>query len=343
VEVLPANSDRSQSPLRIVVLLGGPSAEREVSLRSGTAVAAALAARGHCVTRLDPAAAVAQATNATSDVRLDQSVWAIRDFDWQGVDVAYNALHGTFGEDGQIQLILESLGIAYTGAGVAASRVGFSKRETKERLLATGLPTPEGYSCDAATTEAEAVELATSLGFPVVLKPDRQGSSIGVSIVPDAARLPAAIELCQRYGPAWLIERFVAGTEWTVPVWDDEALPAIQIVPAAGFYDYEAKYHSNDTQYRIDPAETARSWKLELQALAVRAAAAIGCAGLSRVDFRVSTSGEPFILEINTSPGMTDHSLVPKAAAYAGWSLGALCEEDCRRALQNQRTRLHQT
>jgi D-alanine-D-alanine ligase len=329
-------------PLTVLVLLGGPSAEREVSLVSGRCVADALTRRGHRVIELDPTPSPLLSGPGTPlDFRqaLCEARQRLERFDWSAVDVVFNALHGTFGEDGTVQELLESLGVPYTGSGPEASRCGFHKWKARRRFEAHGLPTPRGvlFRTDWPTSRMAAA--ARSLEWPVVIKPEAQGSSLGVSIVRRPADLPAAVERCARYGAVGLIEEYIAGTEWTVGVWDDFVLPLIEIVPAQEFFDYTAKYADERTAYRFSshlPEETMQ----RMATAGRRAARAVGAEGLSRVDVRVDASGTAWVLEVNTSPGLTDHSLVPKAAARMGLSLGVLCEQECQRAIVRRRGRL---
>lgn len=303
-----------QPSLRVLLLSGGPSAEREISLESGRAVARALTEAGHRVTCFDPAEGHLHGVVAAD------------------YDVAFNALHGAFGEDGQVQQILEHLGLPYTGSGPEASRTAMSKSAAKECLLAAGLPTPrhvfvfERDCADGIRRKAE------TIGYPLVVKPDSQGSSLGVTIVTQPEGLPAALNRCFHYGCIGLMEAAVLGTEWTVAVVDDEALPPIQIVPGSEFYDYSAKYESDVTQYLFEE-DAPQADRDKLQTIALRACAAVGTAGIARVDFRLDRYRQPWILEINTIPGFTSHSLVPKAAERRGISFRELCERALESAL----------
>lgn len=331
-------------PLTIVVLRGGPSAEREVSLVSGRCVADALARRGHRVIELDPSPLPSPShSGAAAAIDLPRAMTEARrrlqQFDWSSVDVVFNALHGTFGEDGTVQAMLDSLGVPYTGSDGEASRSGFHKWEAKRRFEAYGLRTPRAVLFRTDWPADRIAAAAQALGRPVVVKPEAQGSSLGVSVVRRAEDLPGAVRRCAVYGAVGLLEEYIAGAEWTAPVWDDFVLPLIEIVPAQEFFDYAAKYTDERTAYRFCshlPEETmqgiARAGRL--------AARAVGAEGLSRVDLRVDAAGVPWVLEVNTSPGMTDHSLVPKAAARMGLSLGVLCEQECRRAMERRRGRL---
>lgn len=320
-------------PRRIGVLLGGPSAERAVSLESGRCVAEALESRGCEVTLIDTGDPAVDGTPGGS-VAAARQVLAARD--WSGVDVVFNALHGTFGEDGQLQALLDGLGVPYTGSSAAASHCAMQKSLAKRRFDASGVPTPCGLTIDAGWPAGRIAAAAGAIGWPLVVKPDAQGSSLGVSIVRHPAGLDDALRRAAEYGRQVLIEEYIAGTEWTVPVWDDQVLPLIEIAPASGFYDYGAKYLDDQTAYRLDfnlPPEVVQT----IAQAGLAAARSVGADGLARVDLRLDQAGRPWVLEVNTSPGMTSHSLVPKSAARAGYSLGDLCAEECRRALARWR------
>jgi len=308
------------SPLTVAVLAGGTSAERSISLQSGAAVAAALAARGHKVRMVDPA-----------DVSID-------DYPWAEVDMAFLALHGTFGEDGGVQRILERLGVAFTGSGSEASRLAFAKSAAKERFTQASVPTPE-YSLIHETDSLERIDdLASRIGYPLVVKPDAQGSSIGVSIVTSLTGLHEAVDCCFCHDDFGLIERAIPGTEWTLGVIDEDPLPLIQITTPRGFYDFEAKYQDNATQYLLDQPLSAEQSRL-ITETGLAACRSLGTSGAARVDIRVDEQGRPWVLEVNTIPGMTDHSLVPKAAAKVGLDMGQLCELLIARALLLHATR----
>jgi D-alanine-D-alanine ligase len=324
------------SPLSIVVLAGGPSAERAISLRSGAAVAAALEQRGHAIRWFDPNAGF-PATPARDDPELiATAAAAVSRFPWSGVDVAFNALHGPFGEDGRLQGLLARLAVPCTGSGADASRHGFHKSLARRRFQRAGLNVPRGIALHISDPPDRLEIAAARLRYPVVLKPEAQGSSLGVTIVRERAELAAAAASAFSFGEHALLEEFIPGSEWTVPVWDDATLPAIRIEPAAGFFDYAAKYADDRTAYCIDP-QTAPDPGARIATTGRQAAHAIGAKGLSRTDLRVTPAGEIYVLEVNTSPGMTDHSLVPKAAAHQGLSLGSLCEQECRRAIDRYR------
>jgi D-alanine-D-alanine ligase len=292
---------------RIVVLLGGDSAEREISLASGRAVIAALTERGHVVASLDP---------------LETPV---PQFAWTAGDVALLALHGRYGEDGHVQTQLETLGIPYTGAGPEASRVAFSKSSAKLEFLRHEVPTPAHVTIHQSNSIGRLRRLAEAVGYPLVVKPDQQGSSLGVSLVERPYQLAAAVAHALSFGSLGLIEKAIRGTEWTVGFLDSQALPPICITTPHPFFDFDAKYADEQTRYDFDGPLPAPRRDRVVRA-AQQACRSVGVVGLSRVDLRVDESGDPWVLEINTVPGLTDHSLVPKAAARIGWSLGELCE-----------------
>jgi D-alanine-D-alanine ligase len=299
---------------RIVVLAGGPSAERDISLASGWAVVRTLRIGGHHVVWCDPAE-----TELTA-------------FAWEPRDVAFIALHGTFGEDGEVQRILDRLGIPYTGSDAETSALAFSKSASKERFRQCGVPTPAAAVIHESDDARHIERLARGLGYPLVVKPDRQGSSLGVTVVPSPNELPAALALCFHYGPHGLLESFVEGTEWTVGLLDGTPLPPLRVETPRGFYDYEAKYRDEATRYHFDsdlPAGVLR----HVTRTAQDAAGSLGTTGPVRVDLRLDRHLEPWVLEVNTVPGLTDHSLLPKAAAHIGLSFGDLCERALTSAL----------
>lgn len=292
---------------KVAVLFGGTSAEREISLKSGNAVLAALKRRGVDAHAFDPA------ERPLSDLKA------------QGFDRVFLILHGRGGEDGTAQGALELLGIPYTGSGVMASAVGMDKWRTKLLWRGAGLPVPD-YALLDANSDFDAVE--RRLGLPLFVKPANEGSSVGVTKVKTPGTLGAAWREAARHDPLVLAERYVGGGEFTVGMLGEgdslRALPVVKIEPATEFYDYEAKYFRDDTRYLcpsgLDPEKEA-----EMQALARRAFTVLGCRGWGRVDVLMDTDGSPYLLEINTAPGMTDHSLVPMAARAAGIDFPDLC------------------
>ena len=285
---------------KVAVLFGGASAEREVSLKSGSRVLAALQSQGVDAHAFDPV-----------ERKLDELA---------GFDRAFIALHGRHGEDGTIQGALELMHIPYTGSGVMASAVGMDKWRTKLLWRSVGLPIPEFVMLDA-TSDFAAVE--AQLGLPLFVKPACEGSSIGVTKVRQAGELHVAYLEAAKHDPLVIAEKGVLGGEYTASILGDEALPIIKIEPATDFYDYEAKYFRDDTAYRC-PCGLPEARELDIRAQALEAFRVLGCRGWGRVDFLMDEAGNAYMLEVNTSPGMTDHSLVPMAARVAGISYEAL-------------------
>jgi D-alanine-D-alanine ligase len=285
---------------KVAVLFGGKSGEREVSLKSGAAVLAALLRNGVDAYAFDPA---------------QRDLHELEKF-----DRAFISLHGRFGEDGTIQGALELMEIPYTGSGVLASSVGMDKWRTKLLWRSAGIITPDFELIDA-NSDFAAVE--ARLGLPLFVKPANEGSSIGISKVKKTGELKAAYEFAAKSDPLVIAEKFVGGGEYTVGILGDVALPIIRIVPANEFYDFEAKYVRDDTQYLCPCGLTAEK-EAQIQAEAVQAFKAIGGRGWGRVDFLMDEAGKHYFLEVNSSPGMTDHSLVPMAAKAAGISFDEL-------------------
>ena len=282
----------------VAVLMGGGSAEREVSLRSGQAVLAALRARGVNAQGIDADRAILT-TLATGNF-----------------DRAFIILHGRGGEDGVIQGALELLGLPYTGSGVLASALGMDKLRTKQVWQGAGLPTPAYRMIDSAAALAVA---ADELGLPLAVKPSCEGSSIGISRVTDSAQIQAAWERAVACHSPVLVEPWIQGQEYTGALLQGEALPLIRLETPRDFYDYEAKYYAADTRY-LCPCGLPAAQEAALRDLVRRAYAAVDGSGWGRVDLMVDTQGQPWLLEVNTVPGMTDHSLVPMAAKVAGLS-----------------------
>lgn len=290
---------------KVAVMLGGTSAERPVSLNSGAAVLAALTRQGVDAHAFDPA------KRSLGDLASGE------------FDRVFIALHGRFGEDGCMQGALELMGIPYTGSGVLASALGMDKWRTKLVWRAAGLPTAD-WEMLAATSDFAAVE--ARLGLPLFVKPAREGSSIGMSKVTQRGGLEAAYHVAAQHDALVLAEKFLGGAEYTAAILGERALPLIRLEPSAAveFYDFEAKYLRNDTRYHC-PAGIPSADEAAFQALALDAFRIVGCRGWGRVDFMLDAHGQPFLLEINTSPGMTDHSLVPMAARAAGIGFDELC------------------
>jgi len=283
--------------------MGGKSAEREISLKSGAMVLAALKKSGVDAHAFDPRVSGFEALKS------------------QGYARAFIALHGRFGEDGTVQGALEYLGIPYTGSGVMASALAMDKWRTKLLWHAAGLPTPAYQLMNART---DPVALAARLGLPLMVKPAREGSSIGMSKVTSVEKIAPAYELAARYDDAVIVERFVEGMELTAAILGDEALPLIGLETPREFYDYQAKYFTDDTRY-ICPCGLPADQERALQQTALEAFRVLGCSGWGRVDLMLDRDGNPQLLEVNTIPGMTDHSLVPMAARAKGISFEDLC------------------
>jgi D-alanine-D-alanine ligase len=296
--------------LKITVMLGGPSAEREVSLRSGVEVAKALRSLGHQVHELDP----------------KSGKWKLP----RDTDVVFLALHGTYGEDGTVQRRLEELGATYTGCDPEASRIGFDKILTKERCVAAGVPTARYL-----IIESPAASWPMGWDPPIVLKPARQGSSVGLQFVERVADWGKALAEAMRHDSKVLMEEKILGRECTVGILGDEPLPLVEVRPKTGIYDYATKYSVGTTDYfcpaPFDEATTAR-----VQAAGLAAFKAIGGRDYSRVDVIVQPSGELVVLEVNTLPGMTETSLLPKAAAAAGIGYADLCQRMVDLALKRK-------
>lgn len=281
---------------KVAVMMGGKSAERAVSLKSGAAVLAALRSSGVDAHAFDPRDKALEALHA------------------EGFKRVFIALHGRGGEDGTLQGALDLLDLPYTGSGVLGSALAMDKWRSKLVWQAAGLPVPDYVVVDAASDFA-AVE--ARLGLPLFVKPANEGSSIGISKVKEAGGLRAAYELAAGFDSCVIAERYLGGGEFTVGIVAGQALPVIRIVPATEFYDYEAKYLRDDTEYRI-PSGLGEQGESEMRNLALRAFAVLGGRGWGRMDLMLDTAGRSYCLEANTSPGMTDHSLVPMAARAAG-------------------------
>ena len=292
----------------IGVLLGGLSKEREVSLKSGAAVLDALILRGYDAVPIDVGPDIVQQLKE------------------KAIDVAFLALHGRYGEDGCIQGLLEILSIPYTGSSVMTSALAMDKYLTKDIARQEGLKTPESVFFDAFLESLDSFVAAYSLGFPVVVKPSREGSTIGIAKVGNPIELKAAIQAAAQLDSRVLIESFVQGREVTVPVLNQEALPVLEVVPKNGFYDYQSKYTPGATTYTC-PAQIPDDWTRRVQDDAKRIYRRLGCEGVARADFIFDSAGTPYFLEINTLPGMTGTSLVPKSAAVAGINFGELVEK----------------
>jgi D-alanine-D-alanine ligase len=288
---------------KVAVLMGGPSAEREISLISGRAVLDALREKGVDAHAFDPK---------------ERDLFDLRR---EGFARAFIALHGRFGEDGTVQGALEVLGIPYTGSGVMASALAMDKWRTKLVWLAAGIPTPR-YEIVTAATDWDA--LAASLGLPLIVKPSREGSTLGLTKVRAAGELPAAFALAAKHDPLVLAEEFVAGMELTASLLGEEALPLIRIEAPQGNYDYQNKYFTDDTKYHC-PAGIPDALESRIRREALAAFRVLGCRGWGRADVMLRDDGTWAFLEMNTSPGMTGHSLVPMAARAVGLGYADLC------------------
>ena len=286
--------------LNITVMLGGPSAEREVSLRSGAAVATALRSLGHTVNELDPR----------------QPEWTLP----SPTDVVFLALHGTYGEDGTVQKQLDGLGVPYTGCEAEASRIAFDKVLTKQRCLAHAVPTPK-----FVTINSPAAAFPEGFAPPLVVKPVRQGSSVGLQFVEQAADWPGALAAALKFDSEAVVEEKIIGRETTVGILGANVLPIVEVRPKAGSYDYRNKYTPGATEY-FCPADFDAAITQGIQAAALGAFRAIGGRDYARVDVMVRPDGSPQVLEVNTLPGMTETSLLPKAARAAGMSYAELCQ-----------------
>ena len=298
----------------IVVLMGGISPEREVSFQSGKAVANALSKDNNNVIKII----------VNDDM--------VNELDNYKIDVAFIALHGHFGEDGGIQEVLESKGIPYTGSGISASRLAMNKVESKAIFRRNNIPTPDYVVVFAEQSMSEITKGVKNLKLPVIIKPASNGSSIGISIIQEYVGIKDAIEHTGSYSEEILVEECIEGRELAVSVLNDKALPVIEIKTATGFYDYDAKYKSDKTQYIVltsadESSGTTLSHAVynRVQELAVRAHKILGCRAFSRVDMILNKDDEIYVLEVNTIPGFTERSLLPKAAAAANISFSELC------------------
>ena len=335
--------------MKIAVLFGGTSQERDVSIASAAQIIPALRGLGHDVISIDtvtgrltgeaekkmltsgvgpePPSTTALANMRESALALTSNASDIRD-----VDVVFLALHGGAGEDGRVQAVLDLAGMAYTGSNHIASATAMDKDLSKRLFRACGVPT-----ADWLMAPVLALDVADSLGWPVVVKPNKQGSTVGLSIVREPEALVPALELAERFDDEVMIERFVPGRELTVGILEGEALPVGEIITKAGIFDYQAKYQKGGAQ-EVFPADLSEPQTLELQELAVRAHKALKLGIYSRIDFRMDPDGHFWCLEANSLPGMTAASLLPQAAKVAGIEFPKLVERICRAALVAKRT-----
>jgi D-alanine-D-alanine ligase len=309
--------------LKVAVLMGGISREREVSLQSGKCVAEALTKAGVNV--------------VTTDIKPDE-LSILND---ESIDVFFIALHGTFGEDGQLQKILESKNLIYTGSPSKSSQLAFDKWESKKRFTKAGVLMPDSILFETGKKDAALEKQIRRLGSKYVVKPLREGSTIGISIEDDPKRAIESARKCAAEFGECMIENFVKGREFTVGVLANQALPILEIRPPAGFYDYHAKYIGDKTEYIFDSINDPALVD-KVQKSAIACFNALGCRGAARVDFIIDDDGKPYVLEINTIPGMTSHSLLPKAAAKIGISMSRLCLKIVELALADS-TLAHKT
>lgn len=300
------------NPLRITVLAGGPSAERSVSLDSGRSIADALRLRGHDVFMSD--------INADDLSALDRRA-----------DVVFSALHGEWGEDGQLQRILESRGIKYVGSNSETSAITIDKIETKQRLVAIDIPTPAFELWTADTLKSRQ---APAIPIPVIVKPVDQGSSVATTIVREVKDFPAAVRLTIDTFHRALVEQFITGDEFTVGILGGTALPPLCIRPKRSFYDFTAKYEDDSTEYLFDAGHPRAVYE-SMSRMSERIFAHLHCRHLARIDWMVDRDNRVWFLEVNTLPGFTSHSLVPKAAKHIGIEFGELCDRLVRMALES--------
>lgn len=297
---------------KIGVMMGGLSREREISLRTGKAILKALQEKGY---RACP-------------IYVDQNI--VETLSKERIEIAFLALHGRYGEDGTIQGMLELMRIPYTGSGVLASALALHKIMAKKIFVSEGIPTPQFEEIRKDEIERK-TEKNSILTPPLVVKPAREGSTIGVSIVRSRNELLAALKEAGNYDNEILIEKYISGKEITVGILEEIPLPIIEIVPKSGFYDFHSKYTKGETQYII-PAQIPREKYLYAQEISLKAFKALGCSSFARVDLVTDEEGNPFVIDVNTMPGMTETSLFPKAAEFAGIQFGELVERILLRA-----------
>jgi len=343
--------------MKVVVLLGGVSSERDVSLDSGKAVCIALEKRGHNVMAIDTGAGLlpeSLSKSVEAAVRPDppdiaalaeldkkSTLQTIKDADLSDVEVVFVALHGGAGENGTIQALLDLTGIPYTGSGVLASALAMDKDISKKIFQRENIPTPDWTTVEADKTGdyTPYIEpIAERFGFPVIVKPADGGSTIGLTLVKTGDQLNAALQLAGELSRKIMVEKYIAGRELTVGILAGEALPVVEIIASHELYDYECKYLPGMSKYVV-PAEIDDRLRERLQEFGMRAFKALECAGYARVDFRVDSEGNAFCLEVNTLPGMTSTSLVPKAAKARGMSFEELVETICNETIERFRKR----
>jgi D-alanine-D-alanine ligase len=332
--------------VKIAVLMGGLSSEREISLRTGRGVAQALRNLGHQVVAVDaangrmlPAGEEERAALPAEALEPAGTTVLARPETLAGADVVFIALHGAAGENGTLQALLDLAGKTYTGSGMLASALAMNKAISKRIFAQAGIPTPRWRLLEPGETAAN-VDVGALGGLPLVVKPNEEGSSVGLTVVREMSELEPAIALAVKLG-AVLIEEFIEGRELTVAVLGDEALPIVEIRPKSGLYDYESKYTAGRSEY-FCPADLPASVAGEVSALGLESAKVLGCRGVSRADFRLGPDGIAYCLEVNTVPGMTPTSLVPMAARARGLSYDQLVQRMVELALEDARRRTGQ-
>jgi D-alanine-D-alanine ligase len=331
--------------LRVAVLFGGTSSERDVSIASGAQVIKALRAAGHDVIAVDTASGILDSAqehklltsgvapkppeeDALDALRGGSQTSLLQAGGIDQVDVVFLALHGGSGENGTLQALLDLAGVAYIGSGVLGSAVAMDKDIAKQLMLVAGVPTPQWLMAPAS-----AEDVAEQIGWPAIVKPNKQGSTVGLTIVRDPDELEPAIELAFRHDDEVMIEQFIPGRELTVPVLGDDALPVGEIIVEREIFDYETKYQPGMAQ-EIFPADLTGPQTVDVQLLALRTHRALKLSGYSRIDFRLDAEGRFWCLEANTLPGMTAASLFPKGAAAAGMSFPEVVDRICRLAIE---------
>jgi D-alanine-D-alanine ligase len=336
--------------LKLCVLLGGDTVERDVSLKSGRAMIAALREAGHSVDAFDPTYGPHDEDSSVSIRPIPADHEALKKLGvrrfveelgsgmFSIYDAVVLALHGGSGEDGRIQSVLELAGVRYTASGPFASALGMDKTVSRVVLRSSGVPVAKGFSLrECEVVRGLKSRISRQLGWPVVVKPSSGGSTVGLSIVRRLDDLDPALELAFQHDYRVIVEKYISGREVTVAILDDVALPVVEIAPGGGFYDYEHKYQDGDTVYKC-PAPISSRVEKTLRELGLKAFRELGCRGYARVDFRLPPSGKPICLEVNTLPGMTSHSLVPMAAEAVGISFVELCDRIVRLTVDDSRS-----
>ncbi|KPJ59419.1 MAG: hypothetical protein AMJ46_11385 [Latescibacteria bacterium DG_63] len=318
--------------MKIVVLVGGLSSEREVSLASGKAISKGLTEKGHVVVEIDLKDTLDVSVAGARPGRNPGLAEFVSNSDVASGELFFVALHGGAGEDGTVQALLDIMGKPYTGSGMFASALCMDKIQSKRIFEHAGIPTPAWRVVGRSHVEGVEAAMSDLGGLPVVTKPRNQGSTIGVSIITEKKQVVPAVEEALKYSREILVEEYIDGREITVAILGDRPLPVVEIVPESGFYDYESKYTKGRSNY-IVPAEIPDSVAEETRSVAMRAYRLTGCEDFGRVDFRLSAEGKPYCLEVNTIPGMTGTSLVPMAARADGMEFPELLDEICRLAV----------